>query len=132
MKDRIEKNINRIEELTDELIDIYHKRAGQREIENVDRIRAEIKTRTILDKLYTHRELSESNLLSLHKYVCEFNNKKNDYYNVYNEFEKTILLSCYDVYENEINQIIESKDNIVKQKSVFSRIRKKVVNNHRR
>lgn len=132
MEERINRNINRIKELTEELVEIYHKRAGQREKENVERIHVEIKVRTILDKLYTNRELSESNLLSLHKYVFEISNKKNDYDAVYNAFEKHMLLNSYNMHENEINQIIESKNNVSEQKNVFSRIRKKVMSNHRR
>lgn len=132
MEERINQNIIRIQELADELVEIYHKRAGQREKENVDRIHVEIKIRTVLDKLYTKRQLSESNLLSLHKYVFEINNKRTDYDEVYNAFEKYMLLNSYNMYENEINQIIESKDKSIKQKNVFSRIRKKLMNSNGR
>ena len=132
MKDRIEKNIHRIQELADDLVEIYHKRAGQREQEKVDRIHDEIKIRTVLDKIYTKRELSESNLLSLHKCIFEFNNNNSNYEDIYDAYEKCLLSNSYDMYENEINQIIESKNNVSEQKNIFSKIRKKVVNSHGR
>ena len=39
MEERIKQNINRIKELTNELIEIYQKRAEAIEKENVDRIK---------------------------------------------------------------------------------------------
>ena len=125
MEERIKQNINRIKELTNELIEIYQKRAGAIEKENVDRIHAEIKTRTVLDKIYTKRELNESNLISLYNCVSEIEAKQDNYNGIYDSYEECLLFSSYDMYKNEISEIMKQKENSGKFKKIFSRRRKK-------
>ena len=132
MEEKINQNVARIKELTGELIVIYENNAGEREKENVDRIHSEIKIRSILDKLYTKRELSEANLIALHNYIFEFNNNKSNYNCIYDLFEKHMLFNSYEIYKDEINELIKQKNNSNNQEKFFGKIRKKIINSYRR
>lgn len=118
MKEVIEKNIIRIKHLADELGEIYSNGAEKIKMEKIEEIHSEIKTRTILDKIYTNRELSETNLIALNNYVKRMKTSEKEKYNK-NELE--LLQEIYEKYKEKINQLLEIKNDSKKIKNTFVR-----------